>query len=142
VFATYLAVGMLAVQVSPPFEHIWLMLFIDTALYCVFIWAVLKSFNQEKRIPQTATALFGTDTLLNIVSLPLLSWTQALEAAGVPSTTPQMFLLLLLFWGIDIAGHILSRAIGRPYVFGVFIVIGYVLLSTSLRISLFPPSSD
>ena len=118
------------------------MLVFGVVVYAAFVWTVLKAFNHEKRFTQTATALLGTDTFFNVLSLPL-SWldlpTDPLDPA---ITVPRVFLYILFFWSIDVSGFVLSRAIGRPYVVGVFIMVGYVLLSISLRVSLFPPAGN
>jgi hypothetical protein len=109
----------------------------DTALDLVFVWAVLRLFDRERRFKQTATALLGADTLLNLLSLPLVLWNQSLEGA----TAPALLFLLLAIWSIDIAGFVLSRTLERPYALGVAIMLGYVLLSISLRMSFFPTTS-
>jgi hypothetical protein len=103
----------------------------------VFVWAVLRLFDRERRFKQTATALLGADTLLNLLSLPLVLWNQSLEGA----TAPALLFLLLAIWSIDIAGFVLSRTLERPYALGVAIMLGYVLLSISLRMSFFPTTS-
>jgi hypothetical protein len=54
---------------------------------------------------------------------------------------PMLLHLLLLFWWIDVAGFILSRAIGRPYFVGVLFMIVYVLTSYRIGNFLFPRAS-
>ena len=90
-----------------------------------------------------ATALLGTETFFNVLSLPVLSWySPADDTLDAVITAPRLLLYVLFFWSVDVAGFVLSRAIGRPYVVGVFIMIGYALLSISLQVSLFPPSTS
>lgn len=125
------AAAELAVEYAP------YMILIESAVYGAFIWGLLKSFNHDRRFLQTATALFGTDTLFTLLSLPLLAWAAALESADALTTAPTLLYWLLLFWSIDVAGFVLARAIGRPYALAVLIVIGYVLLTVSVRASLF-----
>jgi len=142
VLAASLLAAFAALQLAPPLEQrAALLLAFDTAVYGGFIWGVLKAFDHGPRFKQTATALFGTDALLNLLSLPLLLWTRGLDSVGAATTAPTIFRLLLIAWSIDIAGYVLSRGIGRPYVLGVSIMIGYVLLMISLQTSLFPADS-
>jgi hypothetical protein len=132
-----LAVELAALRLSAVVERPLLLTLVDTALDLVFVWAVLRLFDRERRFKQTATALLGADTLLNLLSLPLVLWNQSLEGA----TAPALLFLLLAIWSIDIAGFILSRTLERPYALGVAIMLGYVLLSISLRMSFFPTTS-
>jgi hypothetical protein len=141
VVAVYVFVASLALHLAPPVERAALLLALDTTVYCGFIWGVLKSFNRERRFRQTAVALFGADTLINLLSVPLLLWGGGLEAADATPPAAAIAVLLLLCWQIDIAGYVLSRAIERPYVVGVSIMIAYVLLSFSVRASLSPPAA-
>lgn len=110
---------------------------IESAVYGAFIWGLLKSFQHDRRFLQTATALFGTDTLFTLMSLPLLAWVSALDAAGQAATMPTVLYWVLLIWSIDVSGFVLARAIERPYALAVMIVIGYVLLTISVRASFF-----
>jgi hypothetical protein len=147
----YLLVAWVALLFAPPPpenasallapEYAPLLLVADTVIYGAFIWGVLKSFHHEKRFLQTATALIGVDALFTLASIPLLIWAGALAAADAATTAPSLIYWALLFWSIDVAGFVLSRAIGRPYVLAVFIVVGYVLLTVSLRASMFSSAS-
>jgi hypothetical protein len=46
-----------------------------------------------------------------------------------------------VLWWIDVAGFILGRAVGRPYVVGLLFVILYVVVSLNLRDLLAPATS-
>jgi hypothetical protein len=112
-------------------------LVIETAIYLLFVWTVLKTFNKERRFLQTATAMLGVDTLLNALGLPLLAWEGAVSEPA-QLTMPLILSLMLLIWWVDVCSFILARALSRPYVLGVAIVLGYVLLSYSMRTALLP----
>jgi hypothetical protein len=120
------------------------------ALDLAFIWSLLRAFGHERRFMQTATAIFGTDALLNLYSIPPAAWLSAVApqaataaASGTATATPQaaipaVLLLLLTAWSIDISGFVIARAVGRPYVLGVAIMLGYALLTASFRATFFP----
>ena len=77
------------------------------------------------------------DAFLNAITLPVLLWNQRLETPS-DASMPQILLLVLFLWYVDIGGWILSKALGRPYVVGVGIMLVYVLTSMALRDALFP----
>ncbi len=138
--AAYLAAA--GVSLSQPMLavlHPVLLLAMDTALTLGFIWALLKTFAHERRFRQTATAFFGTAALFNVLGTPIAIWYDALRAAEADIAMPAILLVLLLVWMIDVGGFILSRAIGRPYVLAIGIMLGYELLTYSVRVALFPP---
>ncbi len=138
VLVVYLVVAFATLQLGAGVTHPILLLIVDTAFSLTFIWSVLKAFARERRFKQTASALLGTDTLLNLLSMPLLVWGQALESSGGDNGTVALLFALLAIWSIDISGFVLSRALDRAYFLGVAIMLGYVLLSISLRLTLFP----
>ena len=108
-----------------------------------FVWALLRTFNRQRRFRQTMCALLGTETILNLAGAPLVP---LLTASAAASTEPQITLPLLLtallgVWSIDIAAFVFARAVERPYVLCVAIMLGYVLLIVSLQTTLLPSVS-
>ena len=81
----------------------------------------------------------GVDVMFNLLSLPLVAWSGAIENTEADPTLPLLLILALFFWSIDVAGYVVSRALQRPYIAGVLIVIMYVMVSMSIRESLAPP---
>jgi hypothetical protein len=137
-----LGVELLALHVAAVVERAALLTFVDTAIDLVFVWAVLRTFERTRRYNQTMSALLGADTLMNLLSVLLVLWNQALNAPEETVTAPALLFLLLAVWSIDVAGFVLARAIDRPYALGVAIMLGYVMLSISLRASLFPATTS
>jgi hypothetical protein len=113
---------------------------LDTAIDLVFIWVVLAAFNRARRFRQTMSALLGTDIIMNGLAALLSLWNQSLSAAENEALVPALLFLVLAVWRIDVAGFVLARALDRPYVLGVAIILAYVLLSISVRATLFPAS--
>jgi hypothetical protein len=140
VLAGYLFIVFFALALQSSAAAAAALLVFETAIYLLFVWAVLKAFKRERRFLQTATAMLGVDTLFNALGLPLLAWENALTGAGAETTAPLVLSLLLFVWSIDVSGFILSRALERPYVLGVGIVLGYVMLSYSIRTAFLPPA--
>jgi hypothetical protein len=113
---------------------------LDTAIDFVFIWAVLTAFNRVRRFRQTMSALLGTDVIMNGLAGVLSVWNQSVSPTENAAVVPALLFLILAVWRIDVAGFVLARALDRPYALGVAIILAYVLLSISIRATLFPAS--
>lgn len=109
--------------------------FVDTAVFFTFVYGVLYFFGRSRRFRQTASALLGTDILINAIGLPVAA------AAGAPTGSVLDWIvsfatLALLLWWIDVSGYIISKAVEQPYVVGIMFVIFYVVAALSLQSSL------
>jgi len=111
---------------------------ITTVIDFAFFWVVLKSFSRERRFVQTMTALLGTSAFLNLLVMPLQYWGKAVGGVESDTALPWLLLFMISIWWIDVGGFVLARAVDRPYVLGVAIMLGYVMLSLSLEATFFP----
>ena len=106
-----------------------------------FVWALLRTFNRQPRFRQTMTAMLGADVLLTVLDAPLVA--TLVETPPDPQnptlTLPLLLSLLINFWAIDISAFVFSRALERPYLLCLAIVIGYALLIESLQRTLLQP---
>ena len=103
-----------------------------------FVWALLRAFNRQRRFAQTMSAILGAETILNLAGAPLIPLLSAPAPAEPTITLPLLLTALLGVWSIDIGAFVFSRALERPYVLCVAIMMGYVLLIVSLQTSLLP----
>lgn len=106
-----------------------------------FVWALLRTFNRQARFRQTMTALLGANVILTLLQVPLvpLLMETPLDAENPTLTLPRLLGLLIIFWVIDVSAFIFSRALERPYLLCIAIVIGYALLIESLQATLLQP---
>jgi CDP-diglyceride synthetase len=111
---------------------------VDTAIELAFIWSLLRAFGHESRFLQTATAILGTTLLLNLLAIPPALWYRSAPPPDPQAAVPELLLWMLIAWLIDVSGFVVARAVGRPYVLGVAIMLGYVLLVISFRATFFP----
>lgn len=138
VLLAYLVVSALTLTViSATRTHVILVL-LELVADLGVVFLLLQFFQKGTRFLQTATALVGTGVVLGVIYIPLLHWDELLAAPPTELTTPRFLILLLFIWSLDVAGFILSRALGKPYIVGVSIVIVYELASMALREALFP----
>ena len=139
VLVIYLSVGFLVIWVSEHWLRALSILAVDATLYLIFIRLLLLVNRFPNRFLQSATALLGIYTVFNAVALPFLLWLDVATDNGVLPLLPYAALIALLIWSLDVSAFVLSRAISKPYVAGVAIVIGYFLFSLLLRGVIFPP---
>lgn len=106
-----------------------------------FVWALLRTFSREGRFRQTMSAMLGTGIILRLIGAPLVPLlpepvAASVSAAGAVSssvTLPELVLLLLSIWSVDIGAFVFTRAIERPYLLCVAVVLGYAMLILALQ---------
>jgi hypothetical protein len=106
-----------------------------------FVWALLRTFNKQARFRQTMTALLGVDIVLSLLLAPVIPWLELQDPQNPALTLPILLTVLGFVWAIDINAFVFSRALERPYLLCMAIVIGYALLIRSLQVTLLQPVS-
>ena len=104
---------------------------VDTVVFYVFVYGILRFFGRQRRFLQTASALLGTDILINLIGLPVSLGGEPAAETGL-AVLLALVLLALLFWWIDVAGFIIARAVEQPYVAGVMFVVFYVVAALAV----------
>jgi hypothetical protein len=104
-----------------------------------FVWALLRLFNKQPRFRQTMTALLGADIVLSVLYAPVLPRLAEQDPENPELTLPVLLTVAAFAWAIDINSFVFSRALERPYLLCMAIVIGYALLIRSLQITLLQP---
>lgn len=135
-FAVYMIVGMGALSAQASLSAFAALVFVgNSVVYLLYCWIVLKTVRRRSRFRQTAAALLGADALFNFLAIPVSLLVDSSESlAGLAV----LLLYILFFWSVDVAGFIISRAIERPYIVGVLIVVAYVIAARIVQDSLFP----
>lgn len=99
---------------------------VDLVTSLVFVWTLLALFDRRGRFAQTATAFLSLGLLLALFALPLASSLTLMDEN--PQLGPaEMLILALQIWWFAIAASIVSRAIAKPYVVGLGLVIAFWL---------------
>ncbi len=111
---------------------------VSLLLLFVCVWVLLTLTGFQARFRRTVTALLGTSALLSALSTPFSLWRQAMLDAESGVAMPSTIIFAIMIWSIAIDGHILSRALSRPYGIGLFVAIGYFLLHTTILFEVMP----
>ncbi len=115
---------------------------LDILLVIGLLRVLLPLFGKELRFLQTATAIFGSGTLFNLVSYPL-----HLMAANDPKVSDIallgsiLYLFLYLFflvWSLVVLGHVLRHALEIRLRAGILFAFGYFMLINLMVQILFP----
>jgi hypothetical protein len=102
-------------------------LLLAAGLPLILTWIVLKVRNRTARWTQTLTALFGTNALLSLITLPF-----SLAAGNDPGTGLALVLLTSFFWSFAVDAHIWRHALDVS--FAAALVVTMLLFVTSLFI--------
>ena len=107
-----------------------------TVLNLWFVWALLRTFGRERRFRQTMIAMLGADIVLSLLHAPVIPVLEVPDPERPTVTIPMLLTMLAFFWQIDISAFVFSRALERPYLLCVAIVVAYALLMLSLQATL------
>jgi hypothetical protein len=102
------------------------------------LWVLLRLTGHHARYRRTVTAMLGTSALLSVLSMPFSLWRQSMLGTESGVAMPSTMLFAIMLWSIAIDGHILSRALSRPFGIGLLVAIGYFFLHTSILYELMP----
>ena len=98
-------------------------------LFFTYVFVKLLLLNKAERFLQTFIALLGTLTLINISYVPAV-YIYLLEGTNENiQAIIGMLAVVLLIWKIAVCGHIFSKALPSPMVYGVAISIAYALMN-------------
>ncbi|MGI9343083.1 MAG: hypothetical protein ACR2QV_09535 [Gammaproteobacteria bacterium] len=111
---------------------------VSALLLVAFIWVLLRVAGFRQRYRQTLTALLGTSALLSLMSLPFSVWREATVDLQAASALPSIFIFAIMLWSLAIDGHILSRALSRPFAIGLMLSISYFFVHTTILFELLP----
>jgi peptidoglycan/LPS O-acetylase OafA/YrhL len=110
----------------------------DVAVTLILLSLILKLMNLSSRLLQTATAIFGTGAIINLLSLPvMLLMNSGAENPGYQLLGALLYFALLI-WGLTVMAHILRHSFQLPLTGGLLIAIGYFLLINTLIQTFFP----
>ncbi len=111
---------------------------LDVGLTLILLQIFLAMMGLSSRLIQSATALFGSGVVINLLSLPLLWFMDVSTEHSVNQTLGGVLYLVLLIWSLVIMGHILRHSFKLHLGNGILIAIGYFFLVNTLAQMLLP----
>jgi hypothetical protein len=103
-----------------------------------FVWVLLRLTSFRSRFRQTLTALLGIGALLSLATLPFSVWHEATLNAQPPNLVPTAVILMIMLWALAIDGHILARALSRPFAVGLVVAVAYFFIHMVVLFELRP----
>jgi hypothetical protein len=105
---------------------------LDVTLTLILLAIFLYMMRLSSRLLQTATAMFGSGAVLNLISLPLV-WLMDASPDGSGYLLLGALLFFLLFiWSLVVMGHILQHSFNLQLSSGILLAMGYFLLVYTL----------
>ena len=98
-------------------------------LFFTFVFIKLLLMNKPERFLQTFIALLGALTLINLFYIPAVYIYLSKENNESIQAYIVLVAFALLIWKIIACGHIFSKALPSPMVYGVAISIAYALMN-------------
>ena len=96
-----------------------------TVINAVFYFLIIQVAGYPGRYLQSLTAIFGIDAIITLIYLVGFV---AINMFADEATTLS-FVWLVTGWSVAVEGHIIARAIERPWAIGIAIaVVSYILL--------------
>jgi len=111
----------------------------DVALILVLLRVFLTLAGLSPRLLQTATAIFGSGVIINLLSIPVQVLLDTSTGYSVAQFVGALFYFALLVWSLAIMGHILRHSFKLQLSSGVLIAMGYFMLVNTL-VRLFLPT--
>lgn len=130
----YAFISFMIIYLSAGWWSALLQVMVGVGLTIFFCWIILKIFNKTARFYQVATALFGTDAMLNFFAVPALSTV----AAGHDTAFTDFFLLGLMIWHWLVSGFIFKNALSASFFLGLGVAMLYIVSSSMIMANLFP----
>ena len=105
---------------------------LDVVLILVVLRIFLSMMGLSSRLVQTATALFGTGVIINLLFLPVLWLLDVSTEYSVSQFLGALLYFALLVWSLVIMGYILRHSFNLQLSSGVLIAMGYFMLVNTL----------
>jgi hypothetical protein len=136
--AAYVLISALMGELLPPQRADWLaQLGADVAFIAFWYWLLLRIARRPERYLQTATALFGLQTVLAVPSVVSVWLVQ--RYAGDPLWAAPVYIaaLAMLIWTLFAVAHILRATLERPLGLCLILALGQILAEGLLFLALF-----
>lgn len=124
VFVSIITTEIVTAGIDPMHDVTLLLAVVNAAFY----FLVIQVAGYPRRYLQSLTAILGVDAIITLVYLVgFVTINLFADEATIVS-----FVWLITGWSVTVEGHIIARAIERPWAIGIAIaVLSYILLLTT-----------
>ena len=133
-FYTFISMTLSLTQLS--LKDAMLSSIVDTSLLVVLPSSLLYIAHYPARIPQTLTAIAGTNCILGILTFPLVFWLKFYD--GQMTFLALLLLLSLIGWGVLVYAHILRHALNISFFLAVMLTMFMNLLTFNVLAQIVP----
>lgn len=117
----YIAIGWILLAVESGWLNGAIQVAVAGGLLLLFVWTTLASADKTHRLPQTFTALAGTDSLLTLAATACVALTSSLPELR------RIAIDVLTLWDMAVIAHILRHALSQGLGMGIGLAVLYVL---------------
>ncbi len=129
----YAFINMLVLLLSYDFWSSVQQVTVEILLILSLPYCVLFLVGKPVRYQQTTSALIGTDCVITLASLPAMA---TLIGQGQPFA--YFIIVVLMLWNWVVAGHIFTKALNQPLIFGLAVAFLYMVTTYQVLTWLFP----
>ncbi len=131
VLTGHLLLGLVLLLFLYPIQYALIAAATGTALLCALSYTLLSMNGVRNRFIQTLSALAGTDILIGLLTIPVIT---------LGTSSPASLLSLLIHaWNLTVAGHILRHALSVTALQGFVFALIFFMVTIMAMGSILPP---
>jgi len=119
---------------------IWMAALIQAGTFGIVIWAVLLIRDKRERWLQTATALFGAGSLLQLLTIPV-SYMLGNQQSSISLGMPSLLLLVIAFWFLAVMSWVFRQSLEIKTGMSLLLSLGCQFVVLVIVLMVFPPQS-
>lgn len=121
-----------------PSNALYSTIVVSVGMVMLGLWLLLILTGFRSRFRQSLTAMLGVNALLSAFSIPFSFWRDAAMGDQNGVALPSTVIFGLMVWSLVVDGHIISRAISKPFGIGLMIAVAFFFLHTAVLFELMP----
>jgi len=140
---TFITAVMTHVVTDAPYSSvgtIWLAAVTQAGAFAVILWVVLSIRGRRERWLQTATALFGAGSLLQLLTIPI-SYMLGNQQSSITLGLPSLLLLVIAFWFLAVMSWVFRQSLEIKTGMSLLLSLGCQFVVLVIVLLVFPPQS-
>lgn len=137
-FLVYFITGLFSLLTWVEADMGMLVMLMDVVVLTSFSWLCVQAFKHGARFVQMITALTGTGSLFNVMSIPVLMQIHQIKDSGQVPAELAFLLLFLLSWNLAVIAHVFRESFNVRLLAAFVLTLAYKAIEVSLSQILFP----